>query len=85
VAVKLLFKCTHTCDIDIDKVQVPICWCGNRTVVRAFPMRAPRIVGHASGPLVEGKYLGATAVNLAEKGPLKLKPQDDEKKDAHAH
>jgi hypothetical protein len=71
---RLVFRCGHEADIDVDKVTSPICWCGERIVARTRGVGAPRIVGHARGPLVEGRYLGPQAVPLA-KTPLVLKDE----------
>ena len=75
VAVKLEMKCRHVIDVDPDKTPEPRCWCGERIVARSLGNRRPRIVGHARGPLVDSRYLGATAVSVAPKGPLPLKPE----------
>lgn len=81
---RLLFKCQHVVDIDIEKSPSPVCWCGSRQVVRALNVRPPRIVGHALGPLVEGKVLGEMAVQVAPKGALRLKPENTNAKSDHA-
>lgn len=83
---KLLMRCQHMIDVDVDQQPNPTCWCGERRVVRAIAPGRPRIVGHARGPLVEGKYLGAKALDLTQTvagadgiaqsaGPLPLKPE----------
>lgn len=79
MAVVLLMKCGHDIAIDPDKVTSPSCWCGERIVARPLNAPAPRIVGHASGPLVEGKYLGPKELDLVARpeARLVLKPVDD--------
>lgn len=73
---QIRFQCGHVFELDPDKVTQPACLqCGNRIVSRVSG-DTPRIVGHASGPLVTSKYLDAVAVKLASQ-PLKLKPQED--------
>jgi hypothetical protein len=90
---RLRMLCGHTIDVDVDKVPSPTCHCGERQVVRALNPGHPRIVGHARGPLVEGRYLGPTAVDLTQRvvaadgttqaaGPLTLKP--DTQRSSHA-
>lgn len=77
--ITLLMRCGHDIAIDPDKVTSPSCWCGERVVARPLSAPAPRIVGHARGPLVEGKYLGPTALDLVTTpdARLVLKPADD--------
>lgn len=57
-------RCRHVIDVDVDKTPAPVCFCGESKVARALNARPPRIVGHASGPLVEGTYLGPVAVSF---------------------
>lgn len=82
---RLLLKCGHTIDVDVDQQPNPTCHCGERRVVRALNPGRPRIVGHARGPLVMGLYLGAKPLDLTQPivapdgtattaGPLRLKP-----------
>lgn len=68
----LVWRCGHEADIDVDKNTSPICWCGEKVVARTRGVPPPRIVGHARGPLVQGRYLGPQAVSLAQT-PLVLK------------
>lgn len=77
--ITLLFKCGHDITIDPDKVTSPSCWCGELVVARPLSAPAPRIVGHACGPLAEGKYLGPKALDLVTTpdARLVLKPADD--------
>jgi len=72
------FRCGHDEPIDPDKTINPACsQCGEKRIAFTIDAPAPRFVGHARGPLVNEKHLGATAVNLA-KTPLVLKEPDDE-------
>lgn len=82
---RLLMRCQHVIDIDVDQSPNPTCHCGERRVVRPLDARRPRIVGHARGPLVEGQHLGPKALDLTQRvvsddgtvtaaGPLRLKP-----------
>jgi hypothetical protein len=66
--ITLLMRCGHDpIRIDPEKTPTPECWCGEKRIARTVNAERPRIVGHARGPLVESKYLGAIAVNLAVK------------------
>lgn len=73
---QLLMKCDHVIDIDPNKVASPTCHCGERIVARPLDAPAPRIVGHARGPLVESKFLGPTDVDVTTDGPLTLTAAD---------
>lgn len=68
--ISIRFACGHTLDADPDKAA-PICHCGEKRIalVKAPP---PRIVGTATGPLVETKPMEPGTVNLASE-PLTLK------------
>jgi hypothetical protein len=69
----LAFRCGHRARIDPDKTPSPMCVeCGERRVARVLKVDPPRITGHANGPLVNTRYLGAQAVSVAER-PLTLK------------
>lgn len=69
----VLFVCGHAHRIDPDKATSPRCpECGSVQVARTLDARAPRITGHARGPLVDTKTLGPQAVNVAT-SPLVLK------------
>lgn len=73
----LLFRCRHRARIDPDKTPSPVCpECGERGVARVLKTDPPRFTGHVSGPLADTKYLGPSAVNVAERGPLTLKDAD---------
>lgn len=62
---RIWFRCGHDVAIDPDKATEPRCaQCGDRHVARVQLHRLPRIVGHATGPLVETRELGPTAVDL---------------------
>jgi len=74
--VTVRWRCGHTGDVDPDKVASPVCACGERKIAGVLNVGAPRIVGHATGPLVEQKYLGPQAVRLAKR-PLPLKEPTD--------
>lgn len=75
---RLLFACGHVQNVDPDKSPSPICVaCGCKNVARALSVGAPRISGHARGPLVSTKFLGPLAISVAEQGPLSLKDSTD--------
>lgn len=70
----VLFVCSHSHRFDPDKATSPRCpSCDATQIARVLEARAPRITGHATGPLVETRALGPAAVNVAEHGPLTLK------------
>lgn len=73
---RLLMKCTHVIDVDVDKVTSPSCWCGEGQVARTLDAPRPRIRGHAQGPLVASTYLGPTPLDVTTDGPLPLQPDD---------
>ena len=71
--VTVTFACGHRAQVGTNVDTQPCCpECGERTVQRV-KARAPRFVGVATGPYAETKALDAIAVNLAPKGPLKIK------------
>lgn len=70
---KVLFRCGH--DGKVREGAEPICACGQRGIARVLDAPNPRIVGRASGPLVETKDLDPAIVTLHSEGPLKLKEQ----------
>lgn len=77
MTITVRFRCGHTAMIDPDKTPAPVCdHCGDRRVAGTVGVGAPRIVGHARGPLVEERHLGPTAVSLAEK-PFAIMEQAD--------
>ena len=71
----LLFRCGH--QGRYREGSEPVCHCGERRVARCFAP-APRIVGKASGPLVETKDVEPYAGSLlpGDVAPLKLKVQE---------
>lgn len=62
-AISVLFRCGHEAAVDPDKTASPICWCGERHIARTLNAPPPRIVGHARGPCVQTKHLGAIDVS----------------------
>jgi hypothetical protein len=69
------FRCGHRQSVDVDKESSPVCkMCGCRQIAGTVGVSAPRITGHATGPTVTTRYLGAQAVVVAEQ-PLTLKPE----------
>ena len=65
--ITVLFRCGHQQKVD-DKTASPRCVaCGEFRIARNLRVRAPRIVGCATGPLVETKALPAIAVSFAPK------------------
>lgn len=66
----VLFRCGHAQVVDADKTASPRCaTCGEFRIARALRVRAPRITGVATGPLVETQALPAIAVTFAPKDP----------------
>lgn len=75
MTVSVKFACGHTLDADPDKAA-PICHCGEKRIALVKAPN-PRIVGTATGPLVETKPMEPGSVNLATDA-LKLKDTSKE-------
>jgi hypothetical protein len=76
---RVKFRCGMTQPVDPDKTPSPVCGhCGTSVIARVLEARAPRFTGTVTGPHADTRRLEPMAVNLAEKGPLTLKPADDQ-------
>ena len=61
--IDVVFLCGCDGAVDPDKVSSPSCPVHRARVARTVNAPAPRIVGHARGPLVQTKNLGAIDVS----------------------
>ena len=73
--IRLTFGCGHSSTIDEKATSASCPICGNRHVMRVFA-RPPQFIGACSGPYAESKAVEPGIVNVAAKGPLRLKDQE---------
>lgn len=78
---RVLFRCGH--QGIVKDGQEPLCVCGERRVVRALDTHklTPRIVGTASGPHVQTKFMDPATPSIGE-SRLRLKPLEQTDADA---
>lgn len=74
--IALRFACGHQGSVGISQVNDPVCPVCGETQIRAVHTRAPKFRGACSGPYAETAHLDPGVVNVAPKGPLRLKAQE---------
>ena len=74
--IRVRFACGHGGTVSEKATTTPVCPCGETRITRVVA-RAPRFRGACSGPYCETVALEPGVVDLAPKGPLPLKLQEE--------
>ena len=75
--IRVRWACGHEAAASDNADASPICGCGETRIVRTFA-RAPRFIGACTGPYAVTQTMEPGVVDLAPKGPLRLKKEAED-------